>query len=83
MTKRQKECLDFILLFWKENGYGPSYQEISEALGTKNKSSAYRMVNLLCQRGQIVKHAGRARGIYPLGTTASDSPNSGRQWERI
>ena len=64
MTKRQKQCLDFILNFWERYGYGPSYQEISDGLGMKNKSGAYRIVNLLCARGQLRKHSGRARSIY-------------------
>jgi len=67
MTKRQKQCLDFILRFWEQNHYGPSYQEISEALGMSQRSGAYRMVNLLCERGVLVKRPGRARAIYPAG----------------
>ena len=63
MTKRQKECRDFILNFWDRHGYGPSYQEISDGLGMKNKSGAYRMVNLLCARGHLEKYAGRARSV--------------------
>jgi repressor LexA len=63
MTKRQKQCLDFVLNFWKSHGYGPSYQEISDGLGMKNKSGAYRIVNLLCDRGKLTKHAGQARSI--------------------
>ena len=65
MTKRQKQCLDFIARFWKQHQYGPSYQEISEALGMSQRSAAYRMVDLLCERGQLRKHAGRARSVYP------------------
>ena len=64
MTKRQKQCRDFVLSFWESYGYGPSYQEISDGLGMKNKSGAYRIVNLLCDRGQLRKHSGRARSIY-------------------
>jgi len=64
VTKRQKQCLDFVLNFWERHGYGPSYQEISDGLGMKNKSGAYRIVTLLCERGQLRKHAGRARSIY-------------------
>ena len=66
MTKRQKQCLDFIVQFWKQNQYGPSYQEISEALGMSQRSAAYRMVDLLCERGKLRKHSGRARSVYPM-----------------
>jgi SOS-response transcriptional repressor LexA len=63
VTKRQKQCLDFILSFWKRHGYGPSYQEISDGLDMKNKSGAFRIVELLCARGKLTKHAGQARSV--------------------
>ena len=65
MTKRQKQCLDFIMNFWERYGYGPSYQEISDGLGMKNKSGAFRIVDLLCERGLLKKHTGRTRAFYP------------------
>jgi len=63
VTKRQKQCLDFILDFWERHGYGPSYQEISDGLGMKNKSGAYRIVDLLCARGKLTKHANQVRSV--------------------
>jgi len=63
MTKRQKECLDFIRGFWRGNGYAPSYQEIADALGMKNKSGAYRIVENMCNRGVPVKQPSRSRSI--------------------
>jgi len=65
VTKRQKQCLDFIMNFWGRYGYGPSYQEISDGLGMKNKSGAFRIVDLLCERGLLKKHTGRTRSVYP------------------
>ena len=63
MTKRQKQCLDFILDFWESHGYGPSYQEISDGLGMKNKSGAHRIVALLCARGKLTKQTRQVRSI--------------------
>jgi repressor LexA len=63
VTKRQKQCLDFVLNFWERHGYGPSYQEISDGLDMKNKSGAHRIVALLCARGKLTKHAGQVRSI--------------------
>jgi SOS-response transcriptional repressor LexA len=51
--------------FWGRYGYGPSYQEISDGLGMKNKSGAFRIVDLLCERGLLKKHTGRTRSVYP------------------
>ena len=68
MTKRQKQCRDFILNFWKSHGYGPSYQEISDGLDMKNKSGAYRIVDLLCARGKLTKHPRQVRSVsVPVG----------------
>ena len=68
MTKRQKQCLDFILNFWESHGYGPSYQEISDGLDMKNRSGAYRMVDMLCARGKLIKHANQVRSVSgPVG----------------
>tara|TARA_R100000306_G_C4376555_1_gene142178 strand:- start:634 stop:804 length:171 start_codon:yes stop_codon:yes gene_type:complete len=53
--------------FWERYGYGPSYQEISDGLGMKNKSGAFRIVDLLCDRGYLEKHAGRERSVCLRG----------------
>jgi repressor LexA len=70
MTKRQKQCLDFISQFWERNGYGPSYQEISDGLGVKSRSGAYRLVDSLCKRGFLIRHVGHARSICLPGKSA-------------
>tara|TARA_R100000049_G_C1928092_1_gene72267 strand:+ start:496 stop:768 length:273 start_codon:yes stop_codon:yes gene_type:complete len=83
MTKRQRECLDFILLFWERHRYGPSYQEIADALGMSQRSTAYRMVKLLCERGFLVKSPGHARSIRcgsPICTCPGELLEASGRW---
>lgn len=62
-TPRQKQAHDFIRSFIDEKGYGPSYQEISEALGITSRSSIHRLVHGLRERGVIELIPNRKRCI--------------------
>ncbi|MBD7992860.1 helix-turn-helix domain-containing protein [Ochrobactrum sp. Sa2BUA5] len=62
-TPRQKQAYDFIRSFIDKEGYGPSYQEISEALGITSRSSIHRLVHGLKERGLIELIPNRARCI--------------------
>jgi len=62
-TPRQKQAYDFIRSFIDKEGYGPSYQEIQEALGLGSKSGVHRLVEGLEQRGLIVRHPRLRRSI--------------------
>lgn len=62
-TARQKDVYDFIREFIDENKYGPSYQEIQNALGLNSKSGVHRMVQCLKDRGLINTLPGKPRCI--------------------
>lgn len=62
-TPRQKQAYDFIRSFIDKEGYGPSYQEIGEALGITSRSSIHRIVHGLKERGLIELIPNRARCI--------------------
>lgn len=62
-TPRQKQAYDFIRSFIDKEGYGPSYQEIQEALGLGSKSEVHRLVHGLKERGLIELIPNRARCI--------------------
>ncbi|RMD51018.1 transcriptional repressor LexA [Candidatus Parcubacteria bacterium] len=53
LTKKQKEVLDFIEKFIRENGYTPSYREIAKGLGLSSPSTVYEHVQALCDKGVI------------------------------
>ncbi|MDH0126652.1 hypothetical protein N7376_22000 [Brucella intermedia GD04153] len=63
MTPRQKQAYDFIRSFIDKEGYGPSYEEIQEALGMHSKSGVHRLVEGLEERGLIVRRPRIRRSI--------------------
>lgn len=63
ITKRQKDLLDFLGQFIKDNGFCPSYQEMADALNLKSKSGIHRLLNSLEERGKIKRLHSRARAI--------------------
>ena len=65
LTEKQKQALDFINLFVRENGYSPSLQEIADRLGKKLGTAQY-LVNELKMKGHLKKNANKARGISTI-----------------
>ena len=53
LTRRQKQCFDFIKRHIDENGLSPSFDEIQHALGLASKSGAHRLVHSLKERGWV------------------------------
>ncbi len=63
LTRRQSETLDYIRDFIEACGYSPSFGEIAEGLGLKSKSSVYRFVHDLAERGHIIMMPDHRRTI--------------------
>jgi SOS-response transcriptional repressor LexA len=62
-TKRQKELLDFVDIFIREHGYGPSYREVMTALGYKSVSTVAIHINGLIEKGYLRKRDNSARSL--------------------
>ena len=62
-TKRQKELLDFVDIFIREHGYGPSYREVMSALGYKSVSTVAIHINGLIEKGYLRKRDNSARSL--------------------
>ncbi len=62
-TKRQKELLDFVDVFIKEHGYGPSYREVMNGLGYKSVSTVAIHINGLISKGYLRKRDNSARSL--------------------
>lgn len=62
-TKRQKELLDYVDVFIKEHGYGPSYREVMAALGYKSVSTVAIHINGLIEKGYLRKRDNSARSL--------------------
>lgn len=64
LTKKQKQVLDCIETFIKENGYTPSYREIAGCLGYSSPATVHQHVQALCEKGVInTAEDGSARSI--------------------
>jgi len=66
LTKRQKETLNFISSFLRENGYSPLLKNIAKFLKTKNLSTAQYFVEELKKKGYLKKLPYKSRGITPI-----------------
>lgn len=53
LTARQRDALAFIKRYLLINGRAPALQDITDAIGLRAKSGAYRLVNGLVERGHI------------------------------
>lgn len=66
LTRRQREVLNLIFRFTAENGYAPSYRELSTLLNTSNVSTAQYFVEELQTKGFLRGKRAGTKGIVPL-----------------
>ncbi len=55
LTKRQSKTLAFIHEYITKKGYGPSYDEIKDAMGWASKSRVFYVIKALEERGFVEK----------------------------
>ena len=65
MTPRQSLCYKFVQKYWGEHGVAPTYNEIAEHMGVKNRSTVNRLVNSMVQRGLFEHEPKLARSVRP------------------
>ncbi len=63
LTKRQKEILDFINKFIKENNYAPSYEEIAKHFKLNSVATIHEHIENLRNEGYLDKQENQARSI--------------------
>lgn len=63
MTRRQKQCYDYIVEYIANNGYAPTFDEIQNHMAHKAKSASFLLVKRLIKRGKLKKTNHIARGI--------------------
>lgn len=66
LTNRQKEALDFINAFIRENGYSPSLKELANFLETENLSTAQYYIQELEKKGYLQRDSHKNRGITTI-----------------
>ena len=63
MTENMSKAYYFIVKFWQENGFSPTYNEVARALSC-SYSYAYNLVQNLQTRGHVMIQSGH-RAIIP------------------
>lgn len=72
MTPTQNAALTYIRGYIDENGYSPSYVEISHALGLKGQGRIAIMLTALRDYGYLTFVPGRSRSITMVEPVLSD-----------
>jgi len=78
LTRKQQQSYQFICDYLAEHGYSPSLDEISLALGTRSRTSAFNYVRELEAAGLIRLASGRKRNIELLERSSTSLPLVGK-----
>jgi repressor LexA len=78
LTRRQKEILDFIYEFAKDNGWPPTIRQIAMHFGIKSPNGVADHLKALERKGEIRIASGTARGIEMLRRQEQGIPLVGR-----
>ena len=83
-TKKQRELLQFIETFLKEQGYGPSYREVMRGMGYKSVSTVAVHIDGLIARGLLTKtqHSARSLELHVPGQSTPDALPTHLEWLR-
>lgn len=65
-TKRQKEILNFITYYLKENDYAPSYMEIAEHFSISSPATVHQHIKALEDKGYLKSSKHQKRALEPL-----------------
>lgn len=63
LTKKQKQILDFLIEFYQDFSYMPSYREIAEAFDLSSPSSIHQYMKALEEKGYVTSNHNEARSI--------------------
>jgi repressor LexA len=63
LTKRQKDVLDFLAEFVRENGYSPSYEELAEKLGLSSLATVHKHISSLEAKGYLRRGFNQSRSL--------------------
>lgn len=79
ITRRQRQVLDFITGFIRENNYSPSYEEIGQGLGLSSLATVHKHISNLEQKGYLKRDYNRSRSIdvVPNKSRAKSAAPSG------
>ncbi|OGD88039.1 repressor LexA [Candidatus Curtissbacteria bacterium RIFCSPHIGHO2_01_FULL_41_11] len=72
LYRRQKQILDFLHKYIKENGHAPTLVEIAKKLGVRSLATVHEHLQTLERKGLIKKSSGLVRGIDLIDKKISD-----------
>jgi repressor LexA len=65
LTKKQKEVLDYVINYTKDNGFAPTVREIADELGISSPATAHEHLQNLKDKGFLKINPDQIRGIEP------------------
>jgi repressor LexA len=63
LTRRQKEVLDFIVGFLKENEFSPSFEEIADGMGLASIATVHKHLTALETKGYLKRSFNQSRAL--------------------
>lgn len=63
ITKKQKEVLDFVINYAKDNGFSPTVREIADELGLSSPATAHEHLQNLKDKGFLKINHDQIRGV--------------------
>lgn len=63
LTKKQKSILDYLVSFFQDHGYMPTYREIAEEFNLSSPASIHQYIKALEDKGYISTSRNEARSI--------------------
>ena len=85
MTPRQSKILEMIYIFWKQNEYAPSLEEIKEHIKAGSESSVYHSIRNLEIRGYLtkLKHARRSIELTSKGISHFEDSKQEKENDKV
>lgn len=65
LTEKEREMLNFITDFTRQNSYPPSVRDIQKGLGIKSTSTVHNYIERLTEKGVLNKSSGKSRSLRP------------------
>jgi repressor LexA len=63
LTRRQKELMDFLVNFIRQNGYSPSYEEIASGLGLASLATVHKHIQALENKQYLKRNYNHSRSL--------------------
>lgn len=76
LTQKQREILDFIQRFIRENGYSPSYREIMHHFSLASLGSVYKHIHTLKRKGVLNSDKQSSRSLHVLDSPLTTKPSA-------